>query len=163
MTLEKSGFPSKSSRGQGGGGGGAGGGGGGRGRREDFGGGSLEVLGRFSFPFVTEPDMSCMYTAVAGESERGWARGKGQVASEFQKFALNEKEEEDLGRQLSLLVSSYISNGTSSCSWKNDVLYQTAQGGTLSSSPWSSSLLLPAYHTLDALGPPPPHLVLLSP
>ncbi|KEP65738.1 UNVERIFIED_CONTAM: hypothetical protein HHA_249450 [Hammondia hammondi] len=100
--------------------------------------GSLEVLGRFSFPFVTEPDMSCMFTAVASEKgERGWARGGGQVASEFAALVLKGEEKEALSREICLAAS----------------------GASIP----CEDLGFPVVDPLACLGPPPPFFVLLSP
>ncbi|KYK62667.1 hypothetical protein TGPRC2_249450 [Toxoplasma gondii TgCatPRC2] len=100
--------------------------------------GSLEVLGRFSFPFVTEPDMSCMFTAVAPEKgERGWSRGGGQVASEFAAFVLKGEEKETLSREIGLAAS----------------------GASIP----CEDLGFPVADPLACLGPPPPFFVLLSP
>ncbi|PHJ17072.1 hypothetical protein CSUI_009110 [Cystoisospora suis] len=178
VTLERSGFSlSKSSTARGGV---EEGGREGRGwrRREEEGSfptrGRLEVLGRFSFPFVIEPDMSCMYTAVAGESERGWARGKSQMSPDFHKYILSEEEEEDLSKELNLLLSSYLSkkNTTSSfplsCFMAKESLDERSETGALDKQCVgglrSSQFSLPdSYHTLDDMfdSVPLSHLVFL--
>ncbi|CBZ56136.1 conserved hypothetical protein [Neospora caninum Liverpool] len=98
--------------------------------------GSLKVVGRFSFPFVTEPDMSCMFTAVAPQKGERWARGGGQMAPEFAALALKGKEKEELSREIGL----------------------AAVGASIP----CESLSFPVVDPLACLGPPPPFFVLLS-
>ncbi|PFH38077.1 hypothetical protein BESB_004180 [Besnoitia besnoiti] len=105
--------------------------------RSKSGEGSLEVVGRFSFPFVTEPDMSCMYTASSPEKGERWARGAGQVSPEFAALALTETESKELSRHIS---------------------FAAAQAATPCEG-FGSLLADP----LACLGPPPPHYVLLAP
>lgn len=115
-----------------------------------------------------------MYTAVAGESERGWARGKSQMSPDFQKYILDEDEEEDLSKELSLLVSSYLSKKntssflpSSSSFTSRESLDRRSENGALDGGLHSSRVFsLPDfYHSIDDIFDTVPlsHLVFLYP